>query len=982
MMMRLTIGCVLAGFVVAMWGQAATAEEEKVRPPEDRSGGLVVLLGCDELPLAKRLAGQHLVHIIDRDAAKIQAAQKELHEAGLYGLVSAEVVASYERLPYTEDIVNQLFIGPAAGNLEKKEALRVTCPGGRIYRWMQGLSAGYRGYLPTEKPWPAEMDTWSHPRHGANNNPVSKDLAVGPARRVRWVTGPQQEISNMVTAGGRNYYAGVLVRDSFNGLKLWDTALKPSPARGGFGAPFVSNAMLPVATSHGLYVINDGKLLALNGVDGKIVREYKSAGVPTTLLVVDGATGARNAGSLLIAIDKAGITAVNAVEDKALWKFVAVEPRFVVADTKGVYFVHGASNAAEPQLVALDDNGKPKWQAGDPPWLPKVRNLVCRGDLLVCEVSTLSDDKPGNAIHVLDAATGKELWNREFIPGMTHKKQARAMFAGELLWTLEVNSCCGLDPRTGEQRYKYPAGNGHCFPPVATDRYLFAGELDMTDLQSGKVDANRITKGACSRDAGWIPANGLIYTAPKHCICWPMLRDYSALAPERSEGPATADITPAKFVPELGTATPWTDAPALTDADWPVYRHDVWRSASTAADVSEKLAVRWTTKLGDRPQGAVADDWRGNYFVRGPVGPPVVAYGRVYVTRPDMHEVVALDAASGKPAWRFTANGRVDTAPTIHDGRCMFGCKSGWVYCLNAKTGELLWRLRAAPVDERIVAYGQLESPWPVPGSVLVADGVAYFAAGRQSLADGGILVFAVNPADGKPLWVQRLGSVPQTKFYDSSGLEFDNFDLLHREGDRIAMSRWYFDMKDGSMTLEAKSGFAKVGTVGGSVMVPRGTWSYAPRNETEHWKERPYVRPLSVFRGNALFTCSQDRKTVFRRDFALGNGEKFDADWFKGWETYARARKGGELWQSQRLAANPQWTATPGDAPIAGMVLTPERLFVATSAGKLAAVSTADGRVLATLGVPAVTWDSLAAGGGQLFLSTPSGDVVCVGQP
>ena len=90
------------------------------------------------------------------------------------------------------------------------------------------------------------------------------------------------------------------------------------------------------------------------------------------------------------------------------------------------------------------------------------------------------------------------------------------------------------------------------------------------------------------------------------------------------------------------------------------------------------------------------------------------------VTRPDAHQVVALDAATGKIRWTFTANGRVDTAPTIHRGLCLFGCKSGWVYCLRADDGPVVWRLRAAPVDERIVAYGQIESPWPVPGSVLV----------------------------------------------------------------------------------------------------------------------------------------------------------------------------------------------------------------------------------------------------------------------
>ena len=43
---------------------------------------------------------------------------------------------------------------------------------------------------------------------------------------------------------------------------------------------------------------------------------------------------------------------------------------------------------------------------------------------------------------------------------------------------------------------------------------------------------------------------------------------------------------------------------------------------------------------------------------------------------------------------------------------------------------------------------------------------------------------------------------MPQQGFYESSGLEFDNFDLLHREGDGVAMSRWVFDRKSGDMSL------------------------------------------------------------------------------------------------------------------------------------------------------------------------------------
>ena len=60
----------------------------------------------------------------------------------------------------------------------------------------------------------------------------------------------------------------------------------------------------------------------------------------------------------------------------------------------------------------------------------------------------------------------------------------------------------------------------------------------------------------------------------------------------------------------------------------------------------------------------------------------------------------------------------------------LFGSADGYVYCLRASDGELVWRFRGAPRDERLVAFEQLESLWPVHGTVLVQDGAAYFAAG------------------------------------------------------------------------------------------------------------------------------------------------------------------------------------------------------------------------------------------------------------
>jgi hypothetical protein len=135
---------------------------------------------------------------------------------------------------------------------------------------------------------------------------------------------------------------------------------------------------------------------------------------------------------------------------------------------------------------------------------------------------------------------------------MQHMKQARAMFTGGLLWVLEHLKCVGLDPLTGEVKRSWQAGFCHCFPPVATAKYFLAGEMELTDLATGQYDANRISKAACGRDAGWVPANGLIYVTPKHCVCWPMLRGIQRW--RRTAGHVGEEGVVARFCPGNGAA--------------------------------------------------------------------------------------------------------------------------------------------------------------------------------------------------------------------------------------------------------------------------------------------------------------------------------------------------------------------------------------------------------------------------------------------
>jgi outer membrane protein assembly factor BamB len=453
-----------------------------------------------------------------------------------------------------------------------------------------------------------------------------------------------------------------------------------------------------------------------------------------------------------------------------------------------------------------------------------------------------------------------------------------------------------------------------------------------------------------------------------------MLRGYAALAPQRPGGDAApGKLESTDFIVEKGADPPAEFGPDGDGQSWPCYRHDAWRSGSTPADGPTELNTLWSTALGTKDAtGPIAEDWQENPFVRGPVSAPVVAGGLVYASRPDAHEVVALDARDGRVRWRFVASGRVDTPPTIHRGLCLFGSRSGWVYCLRTDDGRLVWRLRAAPLGERIVAHGQLESPWPVPGSVLVVDDVAYFAAGRHALADGGILVFAVEPLGGKIRWVNCLESSPS----QLSGLDYECFDLLFREGDGVAMSRWVFDRATGALTEKRHEGFARLNTGKAACMVPRGCWSYAPK-EVERRGPDTLGQSLAVFRDNMLLGCASKKQGLYRRDFNLESGKPFDSRWPIRYEI---------KWRSEVLAAKPVWRVDvfdekSGDQTIRAMALAGDRLYLAGSAGELQVRSIADGEVLARRFLTEPVWDGMAVAAGRLFVSTRDGQVVCLGK-
>ncbi len=472
------------------------------------------------------------------------------------------------------------------------------------------------------KPWPEQMDEWTHPRHSASGNAVSRDTLVGPPRRVRWLAGPWQEVANLVTIGGRNFYGGMLARDGFNGLRLWQRDVSPSPSQGGFSFRPVRGSAPPVTGAGRVFVLSAGKLQALDARSGETAQEYPEAGQPQQLLYDEG---------LLMAVDASSVRCLDAGSARLLWQHATSEPRHVVAGDGLVALVQGSPRRGETcEVVVIDQrSGQVKWSRSDLPWAQRATRSVYYRGMLAFEVSTLNDEGPDNSLHILSAEDGHDIRDLTFLPGMNHMRQARAMFVGDRMWLLQGGrgadkqrspiEAAAIDLATGNELARYPAGLAHCFPPVATSRFLFSGEMDLTDLQTGQLDANRITKAACGRDAGWFPAHGLIYVTPKHCVCWPMLRGYAALAPARPGGnPADKPLSELTFAIERGGPPP-EETTAVSASDWPCYRHDAWRSSSTLATGPEQLQTLWTIDLGNLQdmQGPIREDWQRRSVYQG-----------------------------------------------------------------------------------------------------------------------------------------------------------------------------------------------------------------------------------------------------------------------------------------------------------------------------------------------------------------------------
>ncbi len=802
-------------------------------------GGLVVHVNCGDGTLTEELkAGDSfLVQGLDPSMENVEKARQTIASKQEYGPVSV-IQLTGTRLPYKDNLVN-LIVAEDLGDISRDEAMRVLTPNGVL------MTRGVFGWSKTVKPKPDTIDEWNQYLYNAGNNPVSRDETVGPTENYQWIGSPRwgrhhdttASMSALVSANGRIFYIldegptesielpaenYLVARDAYNGTILWKKAipewqnhlfsLKSGPAylprrlvavgdrvyvTLGINAPL---SELDAATGDALrtfpnteetseVIFSDDTLFLAIGRPEKTEKRY----APKITYVWDNADWARSEWGWSKA--PGHIMALDMQSGNALWtKESPIAPLSLSADSKDVYFYDGA------QIVCVDrDNGQENWRSEpiqtrtiDTAYAPRI---VVSEDVLLFSTGAQGFGSEKKMI-ALSTADGRKIWDAPQ-PGSGHYSPEDLFVIDGLVWTgatanvQDSGDYTGRDLHTGEVVTEIKGKNDiywfhqRCYPSKATENYIIPSRagIEFVDLDEKSWDVNHYTRGGCIY--GVMPSNGLIYTPPHACACYmeAKLNGFGALGPanglkEQIEAAAAQDRL------EKGPAYDAEIADNAGPADWPTFRHDTGRSSYTTTQVSSNVEPQWRIRLG------------------GKLSSPVVSGNRMFVSQVDTHTLYAIDAADGNILWQYTAGGRVDSPPTIYKGRVLFGSADGYVYCLQASDGALIWRFRAAPMDLQMVAFEQVESVWPVHGSVLIQDDRVYSVAGRSMFLDDGMRLLQLNPLTGEKISEIVLDSIdPDTgkdlhEYVEGLNMPVGLSDILSSDGNYVYMRSQQFDLE------------------------------------------------------------------------------------------------------------------------------------------------------------------------------------------
>jgi outer membrane protein assembly factor BamB len=550
----------------------------------------------------------------------------------------------------------------------------------------------------------------------------------------------------------------LVARDAFNGIQLWHLPMKHWGEWQTNSIKSISTQQqrLLAAVGDTVFTVleSDGPVVALDAKTGKEQRRFPNT-EQTAEFVIDGAMfyGIKSTAHKLpkskgsAATPGVELYALKIQQGTLLWtKTINSGYTGGTITAKGNRLLYHSSSG----LTLMDNStGRDLWtetiKVADAPE-PKTGNnrrakspadlsiftanehptIVLTEDSVYCGISKF--------ITAMNSEDGTTRWTAV---GSTNYMKSPDLFVIDgMVWGRDLQ---GRDTKTGEiirplkQEMNGPMSHDRCYRNRITHRYYLnsaSGGTDFVKFDGTAETPNPWARSTCGLAV--MPANGMIYNGPYVCQCaiGAMVTGVNGFYNGSGDTDKRFTVTIEPRVIK-GRAFGAASGEASSAEDWPSYRGSGTRGGFTTSSTPTTVALKWKSNIGARPTA------------------PVVSADSVYVADQTGHTLHALDRTTGKKRWSFVSEGGIDSPPTYHKGLILVGSRGGWVYCLRATDGEMVWKFTGMPERRLVCDSGRLESAWPISGSILVFEDTAYFAAGRSTFLDGGIGVFGLDPATG-----------------------------------------------------------------------------------------------------------------------------------------------------------------------------------------------------------------------------------------
>ena len=525
----------------AATSDAAESMAERILAHSGVHGGLIVHLNCGDGQLTATMGAEdhYVVQGLEADREQVEQARRHVRKSGAYGRVSIRHWNGGDRLPYADHLVNLLVVS-GDSPVDRAELLRVLCPGGAAVFLNDDEGRITEDRL--VKPWPAEIDQWTHYLRGPDNNAVAQDTIVGPPRHLQWRCGPLwmrshdhlSSFSAMVSAGGRVFYIvdeapvasvafpsqwRLVARDAFSGVKLWTRNIPTWESRfRGFrsGPPELARRL--VAIDDRVYVtLGYGQPISvLDAASGQTAQVFETT-VGAEEILVEGGTlyavlGGEQGGDAADRAQRRGdavvasrsVVAACAETGRVLWTVTGDRAGYVMPTTLavadgGVFF----QNAND--VVCLDaQSGEERWRSARP--IIRRRPTWLAPTLVVQDGVVLSADRNASWIQTVGLVDQQAVepdrveWDedsREAYRPFTEAKLGRPRALQEMTGTLDA-----FCAQTGKRLWSGPVSETFNAPPdvlvsdglVWTSRIVCASQPGITEgrnLRTGEVEFTR-----------------------------------------------------------------------------------------------------------------------------------------------------------------------------------------------------------------------------------------------------------------------------------------------------------------------------------------------------------------------------------------------------------------------------------------------------------------------------------------------------------